>query len=80
MIEKKFHIDGEGVVKNETSEIKWKKGKNITENKDVDAEFITWLQETSEDNTDDVADLIKVFFLENLKKNFKYFLFNKFSN
>merc|ERR1712179_12331 len=59
VIEKKFHIDGEGVVKNETTEIKWKKGKNITENKDVDAEFITWLQETSEDNTDDVADLIK---------------------
>ena len=53
-------MDGEGQVQNETSKINWKKGKNITECQDTDVEFINWLQETSDDNTDDVADLIKV--------------------
>merc|ERR1712035_32884 len=59
-IEKKFHIDSQGQVQNETTPIEWKKGKNITEDKEYDNEFIQWLAETSEENTDDVADLIKV--------------------
>merc|ERR1712168_755962 len=42
VIEKKFHMDNEGQVKNSTTPIKWKKGKNITENQDQDAEFINW--------------------------------------
>merc|ERR1719383_1428403 len=70
-IEKKFHMDNEGNVDNSTTEIEWHKGKNILEQAETESEFIQWLSETSEDNSDDVADLIK----DDLWQNpYQYFL------
>merc|ERR1719219_246180 len=58
-VAKKYFIDPAGVVTNTTTKIDWKPKKNPCEKEETESEFTEWLQENSDDTSDDVADLIK---------------------